>query len=520
MQRRGGSGQPVGPKTSKAPTAQVSTADLQEQLDLRTRERDEALEQLAATSDVLQVISRSTFDLKSVLQTLVKSAARLCKADKAAITRQIGGEFFFSEVFGFSPEFIEYVRTIPVKPERGTVTGVALLEGQVVHVPDVRVPRDHIWARAQRLGGFRTMLGVPMLREGVPIGVLGLSRSAVQPFTDKQIELVQNFANQAVIAIENTRLLNELRQRTDDLTESLEQQTATSEVLKVISSSPSELKSVFEAILENATHICEAKFGNLFLYADNSFRIAAQKNAPPAYAERWRQRPAIVVGDNPHNPLDRLAASKSVIDIPDLMAETGYIERDPRFVALVEAAGARTHLAVPMLKDNELVGAISIFRQDVCPFTSKQIELVQNFAAQAVIAIENTRLLSELRSAPRSQSLEQQTATSEVLKVISSSPGELEPVFQAMLENAVRICEAKIGTLYLHEADAYRAVAATSDAPAAYVEARRREPHLKPPPDGPLGRAAITKQVVHIADIMDASVLPRPSSSYCCTLLN
>src|SRR5262249_11124287 len=224
----------------------------------------ESLQQQTATADVLKVISRSTFDLKSVLQTLVESAARLCEADQATIARQIGGVFYRAEGYGVSPEYMEYVKDIPVRLERGTVAGRALLERRVIHVPDVLNDPDYTCAKAQELGGFRTALGVPMLREGVPMGVLALSRSEVRPFTEKQIELVTTFADQAVIAIENTRLLNELR-------ESLEQQTATSEVLGVISSSTFDLQAVLSTLVQSATRLCDAKFGLLNLYVGDSF---------------------------------------------------------------------------------------------------------------------------------------------------------------------------------------------------------------------------------------------------------
>jgi GAF domain-containing protein len=505
MQRRGENGQPVKrlgtkrPKARKAPTGHASAADLQNQVDNLTRELREARQQQAATSDVLKVISQSPFDLKSVLQTLVESAARLCKADKASITRQIGREFFFTETYGLSPEFIEHVRTVPVRPERGTVMGVALLEGRTVHVSDLREPRDEIWAKAQKLGDFRTMLGVPMLREGTPIGVLALVRTEVQPFTDKEIELVKNFAAQAVIAIENARLLNELRQRTDDLSESLEQQTATSEVLKIISSSPGELEPVFNAMLANATRICGATFGNLWLFEGNAFRAVAVHGKETF--DDLRRKPVIDLRDNPGIPLDRVANTKQVVHVLDLRTDQSYIQRNDRVVALVEIAGARTLLDVPMLKENELVGVIVLYRQEVRPFTDKQIELVKNFAAQAVIAIENTRLLNELRQRTDdlSESLEQQTATADVLKVISSSPGELEPVFNTILENATQICEAKFGNLVMYEDKVFR-MAAMHGAPPEFAK-RRREPVVKPGPKSPLFRIATTKQLQHIVDL-------------------
>ena len=302
-----------------------------------------------------------------------------------------------------------------------------------------------------------------MLKENELIGMIIIYRQEVRPFTDKQIELVKNFAAQAVIAIENTRLLNELRQRTDDLSEALEQQTATSEVLQVISSSPGELEPVFKTMLENATRICEASFGTLLLYDGDVFRHVALHNAPQAWAAEQQRDP--VPPRHAARVLYRVADTRQIAHIADIAAEN---PDEP----IGTIAGARTLLIVPMLKENQLIGVFGIYRQEVRLFTDKQIELVQNFAAQAVIAIENTRLLNELRQRTDdlSEALEQQTATSEVLQVISSSPGELEPVFQAMLENAVRICEANFGVLYLDENGRRFACGAMHNVPPAFAE--------------------------------------------------
>jgi GAF domain-containing protein len=460
----------------------------------------ESLQRQTATADVLKVISRSTFDLQAVFQTLIESAARLCGADRANISRVRDGTFQHVAIHGFDEGYLEYMQAYPLKLDRGSVNGRTALERSIVHVHDVLTDPEYALHEAQKLGSFRTALGVPLMREGIPIGTMFLARSRVEPFTQQEIDLVATFADQAVIAIENVRLFDEVQARTRELSESLEQQTATSEVLKVISSSLGELEPIFNAMLSNATRICEATFGNLFLREGHIFRAVAVHSNKQGYD--LRRNPVVDLRDNPGVPLDRLVNTKQVIHIPDLRTDQSYIGKNDRIVSLVEAAGARTFLVVPMLKDDELIGAIVIYRQEVRPFTDKQIELVQNFSAQAVIAIENARLLNELhqRTGDLSEALEQQTATAEVLKVISSSPGDLQPVFDAILANATDLCGARFASLRLSEGDQLRTVS-LYNAPAALVEHWQRTPLVRPHPESALGRAALAKQVVQIDDV-------------------
>src|SRR5215468_1020146 len=345
---------------------------------------------------------------------MLANATRLCEAKFGTLYLRDGDGFHAASLHNAPPAFAENRKRGLIRPGPGTALGRLLRTKQVVRIADVTmepayIEGDPLLVTDVKLAGFRTILAVPMLKENELIGGIVIYRQEVRPFTDKQIELVSNFAKQAVIAIENARLLNELRQRTSDLTGSLEQQTATSKVLEVISSSPADLKPVFEAILENAVRLCGAKFGNLYLREGDGLRAAAMHNAPPAYAE---QR-AGILHPSPNTSSYRAIQTKQPAQVVDITKLQAYVEGDPWLTSAVSLGGHRGALSVPMLHEDELIGVITIFRQEAGAFADKQIELLTNFAKQAVIAIENTRLLNELRqrTTDLGESLEQQTAT-------------------------------------------------------------------------------------------------------------
>ena len=372
----------------------IGNVRLFEEVQAKTRELSEALQQQTATAEVLKVISRSAFDLQRVLDTLSESAARLCEADIVVIHRSVGDSFRGAASFGLAEEHHRAVMDIDHKPGRGSLGARVLFENAPVLIDDAESDPEYTFGSFQRWIGMRSMLGVPLMREGAAIGLLLIFRKRVQPFTRRHVDLATTFADQAVIAIENVRLFDEVQARTEDLRESLQFQTATSEVLQVISSSPGELVPVFATMLENATRVCGAEFGSMSLIEDGWVRQAALYNAPPAFAAA---RANAVRQPHPRGALAKAIESKQVVHVADVRTTPAYLEGAQSTVELAELGGARTIAVVPMLRDNEVIGVITVYRQEVRLFDNKQIDLLSNFAKQAVIAIENARLLRELR---------------------------------------------------------------------------------------------------------------------------
>jgi GAF domain-containing protein len=467
------------PKARKAPIRGLPTADLQKQVADLTRELKEAREHQIATGEILASLAESIPDAQPVFDAIVRNLQRLLGTRLAIVTVLKDGMIHLAAAV--QGEFEKLSPYFPRPLDENTGIGRAMMSKQVLQFTPVlgNPAAPPVTQQFASDLDFNSVIYAPMIQSDQVVGVIATARREPTPFDKEQVAVIKAFADQAVIAIENTRLLNELR-------ESLQQQTATADVLKVISSSPGELEPVFSAMLENATRICGAGFGTLFHFDGKLFDFAADYGTPSALVELQKRRGPFL--PPPGGVLERVLLTKQVAHSADYAAEQ---PQSPP----VALGGARSTVAVPMLKENRLVGGIVIYRKEVRPFSAKEVDLVKNFAAQAVIAIENTRLLSELR-----QSLEQQTATSEVLRVISSSASDLRPVFEAIAHNSVNLCGATYGIVFRFDGEIISFVAHHNLDQAA-IDALHQIFPVRPNTGLLVGRTILERDLLHVADV-------------------